>query len=86
MKLLDLIKGNPNFGCRKLVEIFKIGKTAAANTLREEKFIRSLHELFREKSKKRNRPGNYQNINVILYLWYQKYCASNIYPNGPILK
>ena len=86
VKFLDFAKGNPNFGCRKLAEIFKIGKTAAANILKEEKSIRSQHELFREKSKKRNRPGKYQKINDILYLWYQRCCASNIYPNGPMLK
>ena len=57
VKFLDFAKGNPNFGCRKLAEIFKIGKTAAANILKEEKSIRSQHELFRGKSKKRNRPG-----------------------------
>ena len=56
VKFLDFAKGNPNFGCRKLAEIFKIGKTAAANILKEEKSIRSQHELFCEKSKKRNRP------------------------------
>ena len=86
VKFLDFAKGNPNFGCRKLAEIFKIGKTAAANILKEEKSIRSQHELFREKSKKRNRPGKYQKINDILYLRYQRSCASNIYPNGSILK
>ena len=86
VKFLDFAKGNPNFGCRKLAEIFKIGKAAAANILKEEKSIRSLHELLREKSKKHNRPGKYQKINDILYLWYQRCCASNIYPNGPMLK
>ena len=35
MKFLDFAKGNPNFGCRKLAEIFKIGKTAAANILKD---------------------------------------------------
>ena len=28
VKFLDFAKGNPKFGCRKLAEIFKIGKTA----------------------------------------------------------
>ena len=68
--------------CRNI----KIGKTAAANILKEDKSIRTQHELFRKKSKKRNRPGKYQKINDILYLRYQRCYASNIYPNGPILK
>ena len=33
VKFIDFAKGNSNFGCRKLVEIFKIGKTAAASIL-----------------------------------------------------
>ena len=70
VKFLDFAKGNLNFECIKLTKIFKIGKTAAANILKEEKSIRSQHKLFREKSKKRNRPGKYQKINDILYLWY----------------
>ena len=85
-KILDFAKGNPNFGCRKLAEIFKTGKTAAEIILKEEKSIRSQHELFRDKSKKRNWPGKYQKINYILYLWYQRCCGSSIYPNVPMLK
>ena len=46
--------------------------------LNEEKTIRNQHELFREKSKKRNRPGWYRKINEILYEWHQRCCASNI--------
>ena len=76
-KVLDFAKGNPTLECRKLAETFKIGKTAAANTIKEEKNIRSQHE----KSKKRNR----RKINEILHEWYQRCCASNIYPNGPML-
>ena len=86
MTFLDFAKGNSNFECRKLAEIFKIRKTAATNILKEEKSIRSQHELFRKKSKKSNWPGKYQRINGILYLWYQRCSASNIYPNGPMLK
>ena len=44
---------------RKFAEIFKTGKTAAANIIKEEKINHSLYELFHEKSKKRNRPGKY---------------------------
>ena len=41
--------------------------------------------MFCEKSKKRNH-GEYHKINEILFEWYKRYCASNIYPNGVILK
>ena len=86
MKFLDFAKGNPNFGLENLQKYLKSEKTAAANILKEEKSIPSKHELFREKSKKHNRPGNNQKINDILYLWYQRCFASKIYPNGPMFK
>ena len=48
--------------------------------------IRKQHELFHEKSKKRIRDGKYQEINDILYEWYKRCCASNIFPSGVMLK
>ena len=85
VEFLDFAKGNPNFGCRKLAEITKIGKKLQLQTFFKK---RSLFVLFREKSKKLNGPGKYQKINDICGndLWYQKCFASNIYPNGPMLK
>ena len=50
VKFLDFAKENPTLGCKKLTEIFKIGKTATANISKEEKNIHSQHELFNEKS------------------------------------
>ena len=41
VKFLDFAKGYPTFGCRKIVGIFKIGKTATANIIKEEKNIRN---------------------------------------------
>ena len=52
--------------------------------------------MFCEKLKKRNRHSKYQKIlryneilfehNEILFEWYKRCCASNIYPNGVMLK
>ena len=75
---------NPKLGCRKLADIYKIGKTATANILKNEKKIRERHEMFCEKSKKRKRHGKYHKINEILFERYKRCCASNIYPNGVI--
>ena len=36
-------------GCRKLADIYKIGNTAAANVLKDEKKIRKQHEMFQQK-------------------------------------
>ena len=67
IKFLDFAKKNPKLGCWKLADIHKIGKTAAANILKNEKKIREQHEMFCKKSKKRNRHGKYQKINEILF-------------------
>ena len=72
---LDFAKKNPKLGCGKLANIYKIGKTAAANILKDEKKNREQHEMFCEKSKKRNRHGKYHKINEILFKWYKRCCV-----------
>ena len=43
IKLLDFAKKNPKLGCRKLADIYKIGKTAAANIFKnEKKFVNNM--------------------------------------------
>ena len=83
---LDFVKKNPKLGCRKLADIYKIGKTAAANILKNEKKIREQHEIFFEKSKKRKHHSKYHRINEILFEWCKRCCASNTYPNVAMLK
>ena len=74
-KTLVSDENNPKLGCRKLADIYKIGKLAAANILKNEKKIREQHEMICEKSKKRNRRGKYHKINEILFEWYKRCCA-----------
>ena len=85
IKFLDFAKNNPKLGCRKLADVYKIGKTAAANTLKDEKKTREQYEMFREKSKKLNHHGKHHKKIQILFEWYKRCCASNIYPNGVML-
>ena len=70
----------------KLADVFKIGKTAANNILKNKQMLREQYEHFHDKTKKRSRPGKYKFISDILYEWYQKCCSSNFYHNGPLLK
>ena len=42
--------------------------------------------MFCKKSKKQNCHNSYHKINEILFECYKRYCASNIYTNGVILK
>ena len=83
---MDFAKKNPKLGCGKLADIYKIGKTAAATILKDEKKLREQHEMFCEKAKKRNRLGKYHKLNETLFEWYKRCSASNIYPNGTMLK
>ena len=69
---LDFAKENLKLGCRKLADIYKIGKTVAANILKNEKKIHEQHEMFCEKSKNRNLLGKYHKINEILFTMLDK--------------
>ena len=79
---LDFVKKKSKPGCRKLADIYKIGKTAAANILRNEKKIRGQNEMVCENSKKHNCHGNYHKINEVLFEWYKRRCVCNIYSNN----
>ena len=46
IKFLDFAKKNPKLGCKKLAHTYKIGKTAAANILKNERKIREQGEMF----------------------------------------
>ena len=83
-KFLDFAEANEKLGCRKLADVFQIGKTAANNILKNKQILREQYKHCHDKTKKRSLPGKY--INDILHEWYQKCCSSNFYPNGPLLK
>ena len=86
LSFVTLPKKTPKLECRKLADIYKIRNTAAANIFKNEKKICEQHEMFCEKSKKRNHHGKYHKINEILFEWYKRCCASNVNPNGITLK
>ena len=65
--------------------MFKIGKTAAANIIKNEASIGKEYEEFNG-DLKRKRKGQFNVINAILYKWFKKCCAANIYPDGSMLK
>ena len=67
LRFAILPKKIPKLGCRKLADIYMIGKTALENILKDEKKIREQHEMFCEKSKKRSCHGKYHKINEILF-------------------
>ena len=87
IKLLDSNnnKKKRKRSCRQLAEQFNIGKTAAAQIIKNEASIRKEYELFKGKLK-RKRKGQFHDNNEILYVWSQKCCTANIYPDGPMLK
>ena len=68
---------------------FKIGKTQAANVLKNERTLREELANFQGKGFKHISRGCYQKfeeINDILYSWFKKCEASGIYLNGLLLK
>ena len=84
IKLLDASKERKQ-SCWNLAEMFNIGKTAAANIIKNEASIHKEYEEFKG-DLSRKRKGQFNDIKEILYEWFKKCCAANIYPDGPMLK
>lgn len=84
--VLDHAKGNPKLGCRKLAEIFGIGKTQIAAIFKEETSIRARYERMGQSGYKRAREGKYELINEAVYKWYCLARDSMIPINGPMLQ
>ena len=87
IKILDENK-KKKMSCRVISKTYSIGKTQAANILKEEEKLRTEYENFQGKGFKHiNRTSHqkYKPINEILYTWYKKCESSGIYVNGPLL-
>ena len=88
IKILDDNK-KKKMSCRDISKTYNIGKTQAANVLKDEKKLRAKYENFQGKGFKHINRGSHQKfkaINEILYSWFKKCEASGIYVNGPLLK
>ena len=87
IKILDENK-KKKMSCRDISKNYSIGKTQAANILKEEKKLREEYENFQGKGFKhikRSSHQKYKPINEILYTWFKKCESSGIYVNGPLL-
>ena len=73
IKLLDVNKERKQ-NCQQLAEMSNIGKTAALNIIKNEASIRTEYEEFKG-DLKRKRKGQFNDINEILYEWFEKCCA-----------
>ena len=88
IKILDEAKQR-KLNCRVIAKEFKIGKTQAANVLKNERTLREEFANFQGKGFKninRRSHQKFKAINDILYSWFKKCEASGIYLNGPLLK
>ena len=91
VKLLDLRKQKPKFGCRPLAELFKetcnteIGKSQIAKIIKSESNIPREYENF-EGDMKRKKIGQYGIINDMLYERYIKCCQAGIYLDGAMVR
>ena len=74
---------------QRIAKEFKIGKTQAANVLKNERTLREEFANFQGKGFKninRRSHQKFKAINDILYSWFKKCEASGIYLNKPLLK
>lgn len=65
-----MLKKIPKIGCRKLAELFSVGKTQIAALIKDKRNVRTQYETFRSANNKRSRDGKYQVINEAVYQWY----------------
>ena len=88
IKILDETKKR-KLSDRVIAKEFKIGKSQAANVLKNERTLREEFANFQRKGFKQINRGHHQKskaINDILYSRFKKCKASGIYLNGPALK
>ena len=88
IKILEENK-KKKLSCRDISSKHKIGKTQAANILKNEQKLRKEYENFQGKGLKHISRQNHQKfkpINEVLYAWFRKCESSGIYVNGPLLK
>ena len=78
IKFLDYTEANEKLDCQKLADVFKIGKTAANNILKNKQMLREQYEHFHDKTKKRSRPGNIR-LSMISYMSGTKNAAPQIF-------
>lgn len=84
--VLNHAKGNPKHGCRKIAEIFGVGKTQIAAVFKDETNIRARYESMGQSGYKRARDGKYEEINEAIYKWYCLARDSMVPINGPMLQ
>lgn len=60
----------PKIGCRKLAELFSVGKTQIAALIKYKRNVRTQYETFRSANNKRSQDGKYQEISEAVYQWY----------------
>ena len=88
IKILDANE-KKKMSCREISKTYNIGKSQAANLLKNEKTLRTEYENFQGKGFKHiNRTSHqkFKPINEILYSWFKKCETSGIYVTGPLLK
>ena len=78
VKFLDYAEANEKLSCGKLADVFKIGKTAANNILKNNQMLREQYEHFHVKTKKRSLPGNI-GLSMISYMSGTKNAAPQIF-------
>ena len=89
VEVIKAAKNNPQFGVRRLADLFECGKTQISSVLKNKESILELYEANASSesvsSRKRARSCEFLDINEALHKWYLLACSKNIYPVGPQL-
>ena len=84
VEVIKAARNNPEFGVRKLAELFECGRTQISSILKEKDAILELYEANQASesvcSQKRCRPCEFSDINEALHKWYLMACSKNVWP------
>ena len=84
--VLDHAEKNPKVGCRKLAELFSVGKMRIVALIKDKQNVRAQYETFCSANNKRLQDGKYQEINEAVYQWHCLARDAMLPINGPMIR
>ena len=89
VEMIKAARNSPQFGVRKVADLFDCGQTQISSILKQEDDILKLYEANQASEsiclRKRCRPCEFSEINEALHKRYVIACSKNVYPVGPQL-
>ena len=86
MHVLDHAQDHPKLGCRKIPDVFEVGKTQVACALKDKQNIRAQYETFASVGIRCSWEAKYQEINDAVSKWHRLARDAMVPVNGPMIQ